>query len=787
MSRFIVRKVAVLGAGVMGAQIAAHCANAGFSVLLFDLPGEGGGSGPAREAIERLQRITPAPLATPRHALAIEAANYDDDLPRLAECELIIEAIAERFEPKRELFGRIAPHVRHDAVLATNTSGLSVRELSAALPETLRPRFCGVHFFNPPRYMALVELVAGPMSDAPLLDRLETWLTSRLGKSVVRARDTPNFIANRVGMFALLAVMRHAERLGLGFDEADALTGPAIGRPRSATFRTADVVGLDTMAHVIGTLRERLPDDPWHPWFGEPQWLTGLVARGALGAKSGEGVYRKDGSRILVLDGAAYRDAAGTVAPEVADILAESDPVLRMRRLRECPHPQAELLWASFRDLFHYAAYHLAEIADNAREVDLALRWGFGWTRGPFETWQAAGWREVAEAIAADIEAGRTMADVPLPDWVFERNGVHDTGGSWSAAAGRLQARTALTVYVRQLETERLVGEREPVHEDVLWENAGVRLWRRVDQDPRIGILGFRTRQGMMDETVLDGVVEAVTLAGRDLDGLVLRNPGTFSTGADLARMLEYAEAGQIERLDAMLAHFHEVARVLRGAAVPVVAAVEGAALGSGCGLLMRAAHRTLAFESRIGLVEAGAGLIPAGGASAMLAVRADECARRFGAGDPLPFVLRALERIVDGAVSGSAPQARELGYADDADDVVMHPRELLYVALLRARALHDAGWHPGLAPREVAVAGREGAERCVEALAAGRDWSEHDLRVARAAAAALCGGDVPRGTRLSEEDLLALERSLCLELLRTEATRARIRHWLRTGKPLRN
>lgn len=786
MSRFVVRKVAVLGAGVMGAQIAAHCANAGFEVLLFDLPGEGGGSATAREAIERLACITPAPLATPRFAQLIEPANYDDDLLRLADCELVIEAIAERIEPKRALFERIAPYVRHDAVIATNTSGLSVRELSGVLPEALRPRFCGVHFFNPPRYMALVELVAGPHTDAPLLDRLETWLTSRLGKSVVRAHDTPNFIANRIGMFALLAVMRHTERLGLGFDEADALTGTLIGRPRSATFRTADVVGLDTMAHVIGTLRECLPADPWHPWFGEPQWLSTLVARGALGAKSGEGVYRKDGKRILVLDGDGYRDSTGVVAPDVAEILAERDAVRRMQRLRACPHPQAELLWASFRDLFHYAAFHLADIAENAREIDLAMRWGFGWAQGPFEIWQAAGWHAVAQAIADDIEAGRTMADVPLPDWVMARDGVHDTGGSWSAAAGRLQPRAALTVYVRQIEPQRLFGERAPAHDEVLWENAGLRLWRRVDQDPRIGILSFMTKLHVLDEAVLDGIVEAVARAGRDLDGLVIRHAAPFSAGADLKRVLAGCEAGDFDALERMLGRFHQVARAVQQSVVPVVAAVEGQALGGGCELLMRAAHRTLAFESRIGLVETLVGLLPAGGGSAALAVAADRRARQSADGDPLPFVRQAFRRIMDAAVSSSAPHALELAYVRDSDDVVMHAGELLHVALLRARSLHDAGWHPRPLAREVVVAGREGVEACLADLA-GRECSEHDLRVARAVATALCGGDVARGTLLDEEQLLAIEREQCMALLRTPETQARIRHMLDTGKPLRN
>lgn len=793
MSHFIVRKVAVLGAGVMGAQIAAHCANAGLAVLLFDLAAaQGARNANIERAVAQLARMEPAPLATSRHALAIEAANYDDDLARLAECELVIEAIAERIELKRELYARVAPHLRADAVFATNTSGLPVHELAEALPAPLRGRFCGMHFFNPPRYMALVELIKGPDTEPQLIERLEAWLTTRLGKSVVRARDTPNFIANRIGVFAMLAAMHHTARLGLGFDEADALTGPVIGRPRSATFRTADVVGLDTLAHVIGTLRDRLPDDPWHAWFAEPDWLTALIARDALGAKRGEGVYRKEGKRILVLDLARgdYRESAGRIAPEVEEILACRDAVERFERLRACPHPQAEFLWSVFRDLFHYCAVHLAEIADNAREIDLALRWGFGWAQGPFETWQAAGWRGIADAIAADIESGHTMAELPLPDWVLARDGVHEVAGSYSASADALHPRAALTVYVRQLSTQRLVGERDPDRGDTLWHNAGVRLWRRPDQDPRIGILSFTSKMHSIGEDVLDGIAEAVAYAEHDLDGLVLWHEPPFAVGADLAQVAEACAAGDFVRLERMLARFQQTSLVLHHSAVPVVAAVQGMALGGGCEFLMHAAHRVLAFESYVGLVEAGVGLIPAGGGSKALAVEADRLARRTPGGDVFPFIEQVFRQVAYATVSKSAPHAVELGYAQPSDDIVMHSSELLYVAIARARSLHDAGWRPPLPEREVVVAGRSGIATCemtLVNLAEGGFISEHDRRVARAAAVALCGGEVDGGTRVPESWLLDVERAEFMALLRTPQTQARIRHMLDTGKPLRN
>ena len=313
-SSLSVRKAAVLGAGVMGAQIAAHLANADVPVILFDLPAKDGPpNGLVQKAVDGLTKLEPAPLALRDRSAWIDAANYGNDLPRLAECDLIIEAIAERIDWKRDLYAKIAPHVAPHAVVASNTSGLSLAALSDALPEALRHRFCGVHFFNPPRYMHLVELIPAPGTEAPLLDALEAFLTTTLGKGVIRAKDTPNFIANRIGIFSMLATMAHTAKSGLGFDVVDALTGPAIGRAKSATYRTADVVGLDTMAHVIKTMRDTLPDDPWHALFATPPVLDALIAKGALGQKTKAGFFQKVGKDIQVLDpaAAAYRVADG--------------------------------------------------------------------------------------------------------------------------------------------------------------------------------------------------------------------------------------------------------------------------------------------------------------------------------------------------------------------------------------------------------------------------------------------------------------------------------------------
>ena len=793
MSNFNIRKVAVLGAGVMGAQIAAHCANADVPVVLFDLAAkEGDANATVTKALAGLRKLKPEPFCGKDRLAYVDAANYQQHLEQLRDCDLVIEAIAEKKEWKLDLYQRVAPFLRPDAIFASNTSGLSINALSEGMPAELRSRFCGVHFFNPPRYMALLELIATETTDGAMLDQLEGWLTSRLGKSVVRAKDTPNFVANRVGVFSMLAVMHHTAEMKLGFDEVDALTGPSIGRPKSATYRTADVVGLDTLAHVIGTMDATLADDPWHRYFKAPAWLQGLIDKGALGQKTKAGVYRKEGRKILVLDVGQqdYRESAGEVAPEVAAILKNRDPVDKFAQLRASDHPQAKFLWAIFRDVFHYCAVHLGAIADNARDLDFAMRWGFGWSMGPFETWQAAGWRAVAEAIKADIDAGRAMSDAPLPAWVFERDGVHEAGGSYSAEARLLEPRSELAVYRRQLYPEQVLGEAAPEAGETLWENEGVRLWRRADQDGRIGIVSFKSKMHAIGDEVLDGVLEAVARAERELDGLVIWHPAPFAVGANLQQVAEACQAGQFERLEKTVAKFQQASMALKHALVPTVAAVQGMALGGGCEFTMHAAHRVMALESYVGLVEAGVGLIPAGGGCKEFAVQAATLARRAAGGDVFPYVQNMFQTIAMATVAKGAREAVQLGFGKASDDILFHPQELLYVAIRRARAMAEAGYQPPQRERAITVAGRNGIATCEMMLVnmqAGEFISEHDYRVARAAATALCGGEVETGSKVDAQWILDVERALFVELLQREKTQQRIAHMLETGKPLRN
>ena len=802
MKRLIARKVAVLGAGVMGAQIAAHFANAGIPVRLYDLPGsEDDRRGVARAAVQRLLAIEPAPLVEAARAALIEPASFDDDAPLLADCDLVIEAVAERMDIKRSVYDRVAPHLAAHAVFASNTSGIPIADLAAALPAALQPRFCGVHFFNPPRYMPLVELIAGPGTQPAVLDALDAFLTSTLGKSVVRALDTPNFIANRVGIFALLATVHHAARLGLGFDVVDALTGPPLGHPRSGTFRLMDLIGLDTMANILRTFEGTLADDPWHAHYRVPAWMSERVAAGALGQKTRGGLYRKGAAGHEVFDPAsgAYRAADGQIAPEVADLIALRDEGERMRRLRASAHPQAQLLWSVQRDLFHYCARHLKDIAPTARDIDFALRWGYGWQRGPFEQWQAAGWQETAGAIAADIERGAAMATCPLPDWVFAdalqpRRAVHEGTASWSAARAAALPRAALPVHARQLFPDTLLGEHAPGR-TVLAETDDVSLWLPEGEAEHgaVPVLSLRTKMGAIGPGAIDGLLDAIDRAEHEFDALVLWQPqGPFSVGANLRHVSELMRQGDLAAVDHFLIRFQTLTSRLAQAQVPVMAAVSGMALGGGCEIMMHCTAAALALESTVGLVESRVGVIPGAGGCTVFARRAALQAAQWGR-PGVDGLIDALSRPFDllaaGQTAPNAQQALALGFAREGDSVVFHPRELLWVAQQKARALARTGG-PARPALPVAVAGRAGIDafgtRLAQRRAAG-ELSAHDERVGNALAWALCGGDVAPGSLADAAQLLAAERHAFIGLVATAETAARIDHMLSTGKPLRN
>ena len=798
MNRFQVRKVAVLGAGVMGAQIAAHLVNCKVPVVLFDLPAkEGAKNGIVTKAIEGLKKLKPAPLGVAEDAVRIQAANYEEHLALLGECDLVIEAIAERMDWKLALYEKIASSLAPQAIVASNTSGLSITQLSEALPESIKPRFCGIHFFNPPRYMALVELINTPTTLPEVLDQLEAFVTTALGKSVVRAKDTPNFIANRVGIAGMLATIKEAENYGLSYDVVDDLTGKKLGRASSGTFRTADVVGLDTMAHVIKTLQDNLADDPFFPSYATPPVVKALIEKGALGQKAGAGFFKKVGKDILRLDPAKldYVPAGGKAEP-IVDRMLKKPAAERLKLLRESSNPQAQFLWAIQRNAFHYAAVHLEKIADTARDVDFAMRWGFGTKQGPFELWQEAGWQQVATWVKEDIEAGKALSSAPLPAWVFDgRTGVHTPEGSWSPAKNAYVPRLPLPVYARQHFPENVLGAgaAEPLKSGTeLFKNDEMRLWTL---DGEVLIASITCKLHLIGTGVVEGLAKAVELAEAGYKGVVIWSPDdVFSAGANLESLMPVFMKQGSKGIKPVVKQLQDAMLAMRYAQVPVVAAMRGIALGGGCEIALYCARRVAAMETYIGLVEVGVGLLPAGGGLAYAARRAAEMATAAGAAnlanlDILKFATDAFTNAAMAKVGTSALESKKLGYLIEGDIIVAHKDELLFVALTQAKAMFDSGYRAP--PRAMfPVAGRSAIATVKGQLANMRDGgfvSAHDFHVSTLIAEVICGGDVDAGSLVNEEYLMSMERERFCSLLDHPKSQERIMGMLQTGKPVRN
>ncbi len=803
MSRFNVRKVAVLGAGVMGAQIAAHLVNVKVPVVLFDLPAkEGPKNGIVTKAIDNLKKLKPAPLGVADDAGLIQAANYEEHLELLAGCDLIIEAIAERMDWKLDLYKKIAPFVPPHAILASNTSGLSITKLSEALPEEMKHRFCGIHFFNPPRYMALVELINTPNTEAQYLDALEGFVTSNLGKGVVRAKDSPNFIANRVGIAGMVATMKEVENFGLTYDVVDDLTGKKLGRASSGTFRTADVVGLDTMGHVIKTLQDTLSleTDPFYESFATPTVLKTLLEMGNLGQKTKAGFFQKLGRDVTRFDLATKTYIpAGAKADEVYGRMLKKPAAERLKLLRNSQGKEGQFLWAILRNGFHYAAVHLAAIADNARDVDFCMRWGFGMQQGPFELWQEAGWLEVANMVKEDIDAGKALCKAPLPDWVFKgpvaesnngKGGVHTPEGSWNPTTGTFVPVRKLPVYERQYFPESVLGANAPKAEvagTTLHEDDSIRLWTL---DGEIVIASIKTKMHAIGGGVIEGLLQAQELAEKDYKGLVIWSPDDmFSAGADLQGMMPAFMMGGAKAIEGAEAELQNAMLKLRYSNVPVVSAIRGIALGGGCELAVYSSKRVAAMESYMGLVEVGVGLVPGAGGLTYIARRAAENAENSTGKDLVPFLTEGFTAAAMAKVGTSALESRKLGYLLHSDVVVPHKDELLFVAINEAKAMYTQGYR---APhkRQFPVAGRSGIATIKGSLVNMRDGgfiSAHDFYIAGLIAEVVCGGNVDAGTLVTEEYLMTLERKAFCILLTHPKSQERIMGMMSTGKPVRN
>ncbi len=772
------KNIAILGAGVMGAQIAAQCVNAGFNTRLYDLASEGKDKNKiAKSAVARLKKLKPNPLASDELAELIICQNYDDDLASLKDCDLIIEAVTERLDIKKSLYQKISPFIASDAILVTNTSGISINELASLLPQSVGNNFCGVHFFNPPRYMHLLELIPSKDISANQLNRLETFFTHHLGKGVVRAKDTPNFIANRIGVFSLLVTMHHAERFGLSLDTVDALTGELIGRPKSATFRTMDVVGLDTMGHVIETMAQQCKDSPWHEYYKLPAWLNDLIATGALGQKSGRGVYQKKGKVIEVWDNREqkYVTAKATLSPEILSILKEKDLSKRFLALKNASCHEAQFLYHCYLDLFHYCAFYLEKIAHKVSDIDNAISWGFGWTQGPFSIWQAAGMNSTF-SLQEEVDKGRTLVAAKLPSWLAKVDAFYQEG-SFNPHTKSYETVSTLPIYQKQLTFKHA--------KRCVFEDDSVIAWTLDDKNL---ILSFKSSGNSIGLDVLSGINRALDVAEKEFDALILwqESDSNFSLGANLKQFVTLFAEDKKHELSEAIYQFQRTALRLTYSSIPTIAAVRGRALGGGLELIMHCDDSICALESYVGLVEMGVGLLPAGGGLKTLAINASKlsCPNAQYA-----YLEDAFKMVATAFVATSSLEAVKKGFLNQSTRTVMNTKELLYSAMGTANYLTDLGYRPKVNP-QIQVMGLEANARLnliITNMHQGGFISEHDAYIAKKIAFVLTGGNVNEGTIVDEEWFLRLEREAFVELALTDKTRDRVLHILETGKPLRN
>jgi 3-hydroxyacyl-CoA dehydrogenase len=779
-----VRKTVVLGAGTMGAQVAAHLVASGIEVVLLDIvPSalEAGDdrSGLAHRAVSGLGRIKPSPLQLPEHAERILAGNFEDDWKQLEDADWVLEAVVENLEVKRQLLAKVAAAVKEHALVTTNTSGLGIAAMSSHLPLGFRRRFFGTHFFNPPRYLKLLETIPGPDTALPVMASMERFLEDVVGKGVVRCKDTPNFIGNRIGLYAMAQTLRTMVELEMTIEEVDTLTGPAIGRPRSATFRTADIAGVDVVARVARNLYEGATGDPERDTFLLPEFVGRMVERGLLGAKSGGGFYKKEDARILTLDWKTleYRDQAKARFASVEAARAIEDTGERIRAILRGKDKAASFLWRVLSSSCLYAAALVPEISDDVVSVDRAMEWGYAWGAGPFRLLDSLGVRQVAERARAE---GR-----PLPALVEALLG----SGRESFYGTEAGARTVFgPAGVAPLPERPGVTNLEAVKRagGLRKKNAGASL---VDLGDGCGLVEFHSKMNVLGKDAISMLSAAAAQAREHFDALVVSNQGeNFSAGANLMLVLLAAQEEEWDDLDLIVRQFQAANMALKCAEVPVVVAPFGLALGGGCEVALHGHRVRASAETYMGLVEVGVGLVPAGGGTKEMALRALARCAGVADADPFPFLKRAFETIAFAKVSTSGREALRM-FLGPADSVSPNPDRLIGDAKDIALAAARAGYRARRPRSDVPVLGRPalatfkvGIHNALRA----KHVSEHDALIGTKVAGILCGGDRAPGTA-SEQHFLDLEREAFLSLLGTQKTRERIQHMLKTGKPLRN
>ncbi|NEP15772.1 MAG: 3-hydroxyacyl-CoA dehydrogenase/enoyl-CoA hydratase family protein [Leptolyngbya sp. SIO4C1] len=784
------RTAAVLGAGVMGTQIAAHLANAGLQVHLMDLPAPGKHKNAiVAGAFKKAQKLSPPICFTQAAARRIHLGNYDEHFARLADVDWVIEAVVENLEIKQQLMARLESVVRDDAVISSNTSGLPIHQIAADRSLSFQRRFLGTHFFNPPRYLKLLELIPTEQTDKAVLARMRWFGRLHLGKGAVVAKDTPNFIGNRIGLFVTFLGIQALTERGYSIEEIDQLTGTLIGRPKSATFRTADLVGLDTLLHVAENLYPAIPQDERRALFQVPPLLRKLAETGSLGAKAGQGFYKKVGKEILSIHPKtlAYEPAQPVDLPGVDAIAQQPDLAERLRQLYQLPGRAGDFFRQTTLALLSYSACRLPEIADSPAAVDRAMRWGFGWQLGPFELWDTLGFHQVLY----DMQA----AELSIPDWV---NNVSVTGESHfyrsrhSVPSGLPMAETVMTPTGQQ----PIEHPSDEIHlptvkafaKNLLWENKEAAL---LDLGDGVVLYEFRSKGNTLSTKVVDGLSAVLDLLeNNSYRGLVIGNSSDhFCGGANLVEMGLAAKAQHWAAIASLLVTFQTLLQRIRYFHKPIVAAVQGKALGGGCELVMACPHVVAAAESYIGLVELGVGLIPGASGTMRLAKWAAERALSESPQHIQPFLNQVFETVAMAKVAGSADEAKALGFLDACSTVVMNGDQRLYVAKQEVLRLDREGYRP-LPKTDFWVLGQQGRaalDHRAYVMQQGFYASEYDRYLAGQLAYILTGGELTAPALVSEDYLLELERQVFLPLLQQPKTQARIEHLLTKKKPLRN
>ncbi len=782
----------------MGSAIAAHLANAGVPVLLLDIVPADLTEDERRRGLSltdpevrnrfaaagktRASRAQPAAFFVPARAQLVEIGNFEDHLPAIAGVDWIIEAVVEDLPIKQELLTRVERYWKSGTVVSTNTSGLPVRQIAAGRSDAFRRHFLGTHFFNPPRYLKLLELIPLAETDPEILAQVSAWGDRLLGKGVVFAHDRPNFVANRIGSYGFRKAVQLMLESGLTIEEVDDLTGPLVGRPRSATFRTTDLVGLDTVIHVSENAYRNLPDDEERDVFIVPPLFHEMAKRGWIGEKAGAGFYRRVDGQIQVLDYTTmeYRPRRSGTLPVVETAKLIEDPAKRLRAVVADPSKAGEFVWRLVSSLLVYAARRVPEIADDIVNVDRAMRWGYAWDHGPFETWDALGVAETVKRLEAE---GRAIP--PAVRTVLDRG----DGRFYRDTEGQREYFSLATLRPREVEDPPgvLVLKTLKERDRVVARNPGASL---VDLGDGIACLEFHSKLNTIGEDTIRMLHQALDVVNRDFDGLVIGNQGgDFSVGANLMLILLEAQDGNWDELDLVVRQFQRATLALRYSARPIVAAPFGRTLGGGCEIVLACPHAQAGAETYLGLVETGAGLIPAGGGTTEMTRRAAARLPQGVEADLFPPVRAAFELLARARVSTSAEEAQTWGYLREGDGISMNSDRLLQDAKEACLTLVRTGYRRPL-PQGVRVVGERGLaaiETYLYLMKTAGYVSDHDVVIGQKLAHVMCGGRVPYGTEVSEEYLHGLEREAFLSLAGQPKTQERMGAILQTGKPLRN